>query len=192
MCLQSVMLLACECPPVAPVNQETLKGYDIIFSGKIDSVSPCGTNGIAIAYFTIDELYKGKTMKQTAVHFDCLSSCMMSMAKNENWIIYANYRRFDLISVKLCSHSRKYFQASENDIYLSTAQRTYGQEKDFLNSTLGIQTFIKEEVWNSEQQELKPHNKQPSNFNKIILLLVSFGVMILVYIITRKKKKKNG
>ena len=130
--------------------------------------------------------------KELAKNFDCASSCMMSFAKNEEWLIYANYQRFDVAMVKLCSQSRKQFKASEQDFYLAAAQRTFEQEKEFLKTELGIQPFIKTEKWNNDQQEYKPHNEQPSGMNKIYLLLVSFAVMILIYIITRKNKKKNG
>ena len=98
----------------------------------------------------------------------------------------------DVAMVKLCSQSRKQFKASEQDFYLAAAQRTFEQEKEFLKTELGIQPFIKTEKWNNDQQEYKPHNEQPSGMNKIYLLLVSFAVMILIYIITRKNKKKNG
>lgn len=192
MLLHAAILTACECPPVSPISLELTKEYDVIFIGKIDSISPCSTNGISRAYFTIDELYKGKTGRQTAVHFDCLSSCMMSFAKNEEWIIYAIYQRFDVISVKLCSHSRKQFKTGEQDFYRAASGRTFDEEKEFLKSNLQEQAFLGKEDWNKEQQELKPHNTQPSNSSKIYLLLISFGVMILIYILTRKKGRKNG
>jgi hypothetical protein len=186
------VVMACECPPVSSITLDLAKNYDIIFIGKIDSVSACATNGISIATFTISELYKGNSIKQAMVHFDCVTSCMMSFARNEEWIIYANYQRFDVISVKLCSHSRKYFQPGEQDFYLSAAKRTFDEEKEFLKSGLGVQPFIENESWNKDQQELRPHNDQPSSQRKIMLLLVSFIVMILIYIITRKKRRKNG
>ena len=190
--VHSAVSTACKCPPVTPISKELAKNYELIFTGKIDSVAACATNGVARAFFTIEELYKGNAKQQVEVHFDCASSCMMSFAKNEEWLIYANYQRFDVAMVKLCSQSRKQFKASEQDFYLAAAQRTFEQEKEFLKTELGIQPFIKTEKWNNDQQEYKPHNEQPSGMNKIYLLLVSFAVMILIYIITRKNKKKNG
>ena len=190
--LYQLAAAACECAPVVPVSKELAKGYDIVFFGKVDSISPCATNGISNAYFTIKELYKGNTPQQINVHFDCMSSCMMSFSKNEEWLIYASYQRFDVVSVKLCSHSRKRFSAEAQDFYLAEAKRSFDQEKEFLKTELGIQPFADTETWNTQQQELKPRNEQPSNNNKMYLLGVSFVVMILIYIITRKKKKKNG
>jgi hypothetical protein len=189
--LQSAWLMACECPPLKPISKELANDYDIIFLGKVDSVSAT-TDGISSAYFTVEELYKGRAGKHLAVDFDGVSACMMSFAKNEEWIIYASYQRFDVVSVKLCSHSRKQVNASEQDFYAAAAQRTFAQEQDFLKSAFGIQPFIEKEAWNKEQQDLKPRNEQPSAMNKLWLLLISFGAMILIYILTRKKKKKNG
>ena len=163
-----------------------------IFFGKVDSISPCATNGISNAYFTIKELYKGNAPQQISIHFDCTSSCMMSFSKNEEWLIYAGYQRFDVVSVNLCSHSRKRFSADAQDFYLASSKRTFDQETEFLRTELGIQSFADTDTWNAKQQELKPRNEQPSNNNKLYLLGVSFGVMILIYIITRKKKKENG
>lgn len=190
--LYSTVTIACKCATIAPVTKELCKEYDVVFTGTVDSVATCDSNGISLAYFNIIALYKGNTMQQVKVHFDCKSSCMMSFAKGDEWIIYANYQRFDVISVKLCSHSRKRFKQGEQDFYLAAAQRTFDEEKEYLKTELGIQSFIETGKWNKEQQELKPHNDQPSNINKIYLLLVSFVVMILIYIITRKNKKKNG
>ena len=188
--LHSAVLMACKCSTVSPINQELAKAYDVIFTGKVDSISSCSTD--AIAYFTINALYKGKTTEQVAVHFDCTTSCMMSFAKNDEWIIYAIYGHFDLVSVNICSHSRKHFKTGEQDFYQTASGRSFEEENEFLKSSLGRQAFAEKENWNTEQKEFKPHNTQPSNSNKIYLLLISFGVMILIYILTRKKRKKNG
>ncbi len=190
--LRSVILMACECPGISPINKDLAKDYDVIFIGRVDSVSTFATNGISTAYFTLEELYKGNTPQQLGVDFDGVSACLMSFAKDEEWIIYANYQRFNVISVKLCSHSRKHAKEGEQDFYATAAQRTFEQEKTVLKTIFGTQPFIEKEKWNKEQQEFKPRNEQPSGINKLLLLLISFGVMILIYILTRKKKKKNG
>ncbi len=183
---------ACACKSLPPLTQDLTKKYELIFCGKIDSVSACGDKGWAIAYFTISDLYKGVIDEKIAIHFDCSSSCMMSFSENEEWLIYANYLEFDQASVIFCSPSRKYFQKVEDDFYMIETHRSYEEEKNFLKTTLGIQPFSQKEKWNEEQAELKPHNEQPSDRNKIYLLLVSFGIMMLIVIVTRKKKKKNG
>src|SRR4051812_34424948 len=91
----SSLLSACECPPLSPVTKELCDHYDVIFFGRIDSVALCDTKGNAVAFFTIVELYKGNSEKRIKINFDCSSECLMSFAKNEEWLIYANYRKFD-------------------------------------------------------------------------------------------------
>lgn len=190
--LHSTGLLACKCASMQPLTSGLTEKYEIIFKGKIDSVSVCGDKGMATAYFTIQELYKGIAAQQTAIHFDCVSSCMMNFSANEEWLVYANYQHFDHVTVTFCSPSRKFFQKAEEDFNLAETHRTYEEEKKFLKNTLGLQPFFQKEKWNEEQAELKPHNEQPSDQSKVYLLLVSFGIMILIYILTRKKKRKNG
>ncbi|HRG37416.1 MAG TPA: hypothetical protein PK289_02695 [Bacteroidia bacterium] len=184
--------MACKCKTLASINKEEANQYDVIFYGKVDSVGACDEKGIAIAYFTIEELYKGNLKQHNQIHFDCASDCLMSFAKGEEWIIYGKYQRFDEIKVSLCDHNRRKAQAGEQDFYEAVAQRTFDQEKEFLKTELGTHSFIQDENWNKNQEELKPRNEQPSGMSKIVLLLVSFGVMIIIYIITRKKKNKNG
>lgn len=184
--------IACDCNSLQPISKELAQVYDVIFEGKVDSVSACNAQGIAIAYFTIEKLYKGNTKQQIAIHFDCSSTCQMSFAKDDEWLIYGNYQRFDVLLVKLCEHSRKQAVAGVQDFYAVSAQRTFEQEKEFLKTTLGIQPFAQNENWNKNQEELKHRNEQPADTSKIYLLLVSFGVMGLIYLLTRKKKNKNG
>jgi hypothetical protein len=190
--LQSAWLMACECNSPGPISKELTGRYDIIFVGKVDSVSAFPTDGISNVYFTIDELYKGHTAKQVSINFDGVTSCMMSFAKNEIWIIYANYQHFDVISVNICSHSRKKVNATEQDFFAPAAKRTFDEEHEFVKATLGVQPFAGKETWNKEQEDLKPRNEQPTAMNKMMLLFISFAVMILIYILTRKKKRTNG
>lgn len=187
-CLFSKTIFSCECPPTQPVSKELCKKYDVIFLGKIDSVSPCTTDGIATAYFTINELYKGAVQRSVKVDFDCSSDCMMSLSKGDGWLIYSNFQRFNLLSVNICGHSRKLFADANQDIYQLAAQRTFEQERQFLVSALGIQSFMKSNELNKQQTDLGPRNEHPSPMNKLWLLLVSFLVMILVYYVIKKKR----
>ncbi|MBA3706773.1 MAG: hypothetical protein H0W84_13005, partial [Bacteroidetes bacterium] len=142
-------------------------------------------------YFTINELYKGSVEQHLKVDFDCSTACMMSFSKNDEWLIYAIFQRFDLITVSICEHSRKNFSDSSQDIYQLNSGRTFAQEKQFLNTALNIQPFAKNNELNSQQNELGPHNDQPSATNKLWLLLTSILVMAIVYYLTRYKKQ-NG
>lgn len=189
--LSSGYLFACECKPLTPISKELCGNYNVVFSGKVDSVSACGTDGIATAYFTIDELYKGAVEKYVKVDFDCASSCLMSFAKNDQWLIYATYQRFDLMTVNICDHNRKKINEEAQDIYRIAAQRTFEEEKEFLKVTFGSQLYAVGNKLNKQQTELGPHNDQPTDWGKLGLLLISLSVMGLVYYVTRNKNK-NG
>ena len=188
--LFSKIIIACECPPVKPVSNEIFYNYDVIFSGKIDSVSLCGVQGIAKVYFTISNLYKGSVQQKVKVNFDCLSSCMMSFSKDEEWLMYLTYSRFDIMTVKLCGHSRKFFIDASQDYYQIAAQRTFEQEKEFLRTTLGIQPFAQMDGRDQQLEDFKSSNEQPSGIYKLGLLFISFTAMAIVYFVTRNKKKK--
>jgi len=176
--LFSASSFSCDCPlDLPPVSLETVKNYDVIFYGKVDSVSPCTTKGLAIAYFTISELYKGQISQHQAINFDCSSECMMSFAKGEKWLIFSHFQRFDELLVNFCEHSK------------NASQWSLEKDKAILNEILGIQEFVEKNVINDQQEDLRGRNKQPSSMNKVWLLVISFLVMAIVYFVTRNKKK---
>jgi len=187
----SFFAFACECPPIEPASKKICEQYDVIFYGKVDSIIPCGTEGIGTAYFSIISLYKGSAEQHVSVDYDCTSSCMMSFAKGEEWIIYSVYQHFDLLTVSLCSHSRKKITDGSADFYEAASQRTFSAETSFLETTLGIQPYASHNALNDKQKEMQPHNEQPSALNKLWLLLISLAVMAIIFI-GSKKYFKNG
>ena len=188
--LFSHVAFACDCPPINPVSKDICNTYDIIFSGKVDSVSNCNVQGFATAYFTIDELYKGSVQQNIKINFDCSSSCMMSFVKDEKWLIYSSFQKFDVLNVVLCGYSRKFFNEAAQDFYQVQAQRTFDEEIFFLKATLGIQQYSQTDEINQQQSDSNPRNEQPSGFYKLGLLLISFATMVIVYFVTRNKKQK--
>lgn len=187
--LSSRLVFSCNCLPVQPITKELCNGYNVIFHGKVDSVGSSLENNMSIVYFTIEELYKGKCQQQVKVFFESASDCMMSFTKNEEWLMYCNYQRFDELNTNICGHSRKKFKPGEQDFYQLAAQRSFDEEKLFLASTLSIQPFTKENELYKQQTDFKPHNTQPEGINKLLLLLASFIVMTAIFLITRKKDK---
>ncbi len=185
----SKTLFACECPPLLPITKVACNDYDVLFLGHIDSVSVCDQRENGIACFTIDEVYKGNVTQQLKISFDCSSECLMSFTAGETWLMYATYKRFDLLTVSICGHSRKFFADESDDFYQVAAQRSFEQEKQFLEGTFGMQSFI--ESTKQGLQEINPiiRNEQPGGINKLVLLVVSFIVMISVYFVI---KKRNG
>ncbi|MCE3280054.1 MAG: CbiN domain protein [Bacteroidetes bacterium] len=189
--LISVFSSACECPPLEPLTKKISEQYDVIFYGKVDSVVPCKTDGIGRVYFTINSLYKGSAQQQVFVDYDCVSSCMMSFAKNDEWIIYSMFQHFDLLTVNICGHSRKKITDGSPDYYQAASQRSFEEEKNFLESTFGTQAFASHNKLNDDQKEMQPHNTQPGALNKLWLLLISLGVMVLIYFVTKKFFKND-
>ena len=179
---------ACDCKTLQPISKELCGNYDAIFYGKADSVGVCRPDGSSTVYFTIIELYKGSVEEHVKVDFDCASSCLMSFSKGDEWLMYASFQRFDLLTVKLCDHSRKLFSDATEDVYQLAAHRTFDEEKAFLKNTLGIQKFAENNELNEMHEQMGARNEQPSDKNKILLLLVSFFVMAIVYYLARKKK----
>ncbi len=186
--LFSKLSFSCQCPPLQPISKKICTDYNVIFFGKVDSVSVCGKDGISTAYFTINELYKGAVEQHVKIDFDCASDCMMNFSKGDEWLIYSTYQRFDLMAVNICEYSRKLFSDATQDIYQIASHRTFEQEKQFLKYTFGVQSFTKNNDRNKKQNNLRPHNDQPSAMNKLWLLFVSFTVMGIVYYIAKKKK----
>ena len=179
---------ACECNPLQPISKDLSDKYDVVFYGKVDSVSSCRTDGVSTAYFTIIELYKGSVSKNVKVEFDCSTSCLMSFSKGEEWLLYVSFRQFDILKINICDHSRKLFPDESQDIYQLTAHRTFEEEKLFLKATFGIQKFAEFNEYNAMHEQMGARNEQPSNWNKLWLLLISFASMGVVYFITRKNK----
>lgn len=179
---------ACECNSLPPLSKELCKDYDVIFYGTVDSIGACNDKWSAVAYFTISDLYKGKVKQQIEINFDCNTECMMSLAPDEEWIIYAKYLKFDFLQISICEHSRKKFNDDAQDFYLIDSKRTFNKELEFLKTTLSIQAFVQPTVVNNTVADTSRHNTQPSSWGKVTLLLVSLLVMAIVYFVTRKKK----
>ncbi|MES2138977.1 MAG: hypothetical protein V4511_04675 [Bacteroidota bacterium] len=187
--LLSKMTFACECQPINPISKDLFKNYDAIFTGRVDSVSACLEDGKSTAYFFINELYKGNLKQHLEVVFDCSSECLMSFSKDDEWLMYTTYSRFDMLVVNLCGHSRKFFKDASQDYYQMAAERSFEEEKQFLKSSLGVHSFVQNDEL-SQQQNIS-RNEQPSGINKLWLLLISCATMVIVYLVTRNKNKKN-
>jgi hypothetical protein len=191
LCFAFTYCYSCECPPLEPVSKKISDNYDVVFYGRVDSIIPCSNSGIGTAYFTIISLYKGSAEQKVAIDYDCTSSCMMSFLKGEEWLVYATYQHFDLLTVNICGHSRKKSLEGSADFYQVASGRTFEQENEFLEITFGSQPFSSHNKLNDQQRELQPHNEQPSSVNKLILLIVSLAVMLIIYFISKKFFKND-
>ncbi len=181
--LHSKFLISCDCPPLKPLSKEVCEEYNIIFSGRVDSVGMC--DGTSTAYFFVQALYKGKAMQKIAINFDCSTSCMMNFEKGEMWVIYGKYYKFGKIEVNFCSRSRKFFKDASQDFYAINNQMSYVDEINFLQSNLGTQQIESENNQAQYQRELI----KPSAWSKLWLLLISLAVMAVIWFVSKKYLK---
>src|SRR4051812_3392127 len=99
---------ACQCP-ITTLGLAECDKYEIIFKGRIDSVVNCNNN-FGVAYFEVNELYKGNATKIFKVLFECDVECAMKFNVGEEWVIYSRYKQIDNAMMDWCSRSRKYFK----------------------------------------------------------------------------------
>jgi hypothetical protein len=64
----------------------------------------------------------------------------------------------------------------------------FDEEAVQLKEMLGLQNFIVPNDINKLHEDMGARNEQPSGISKIILLLISLGVMGGIWFFTRKKK----
>src|ERR1041385_573339 len=178
---------SCECPPLTELNADALNKYNAVFYGKVDSVSACAATGLATAYFSITELYKGDLPANVKVDFDCSTECMMSFTNGEQWLVYANSQHYGSLRAEICSHSRKFFSDPQQDIYLMSTKRSFEDEKALLVKLLGIHVPASTDG-KINSQELQHKNEQPDAMSKLWLLGISFLVMVIIYFVSRKMK----
>lgn len=175
--LNCSVVYSCDCPPLQTLNKEYCESSDLIFIGIIDSVSVC--NEKAVAYFNVEELYKGKSFARCEINFDCSTSCQMSMSKGDRWIIYAYYAKYAVPEISFCGRSRKQFENSKDDYYETTHQLSFIKEKETLTALLGVQPLLQCEETSGVQRELI----KPKGFTVLWLLLFSVaGLTIMLYL----------
>lgn len=173
-------LFPCDCPRLPQLHVDSIKQYDVIFKGKIDSLSI--NNDVAIAWFTIDNLFKGNSFKTNGVYFDNISSCQLKMDKGDEWIIYAEYKSFGKIGVNNCSRSRKYFADLKDDYYSINNGMTYSEEFAFLESNFSSQAFMEKEAETMIKRELI----HPSRPQMLYWLLASLIGFLIIYFLFKK------
>ena len=173
---------ACKCAEHNDLTVAGCKVYDLIFQGRVDSIGLC-KEGYAIAYMSVEALFKGKSFSDIEVRYDCASDCQMNFAKGEEWIIYAQYFKYGKAEINFCSRSRKKISAGD-DYYESLNHISYINELRFLNKHFGIQNQeVKEKGGMAERTLI-----QPTAYWKLWLLLISLLVMYVIMYLVKKMK----
>ena len=175
-------LFACDCPPMEKLSVEGLQTYQVIFSGRVDSVSLKGEKGIV--WFLIDTLFKGESARTIPVYFDKSSNCRMEFEKGFEWIIYASYKNFGKAEVEFCSRSRKHFTDEAGDYYTVNNGMSYASELVFLKNNLGLKAFKKPEP--SIDKNLQRELIHPSPFQMLYWLGFSLAGFLGIYYLMKK------
>lgn len=149
--------LACQCPLTA-LNETELAKYDIIFKGKIDSIKLDGKK--SVAFFRVDELYKGLVSKEFNILFDDEDVCKLELRPGDDWVIYANYHQIDNAKLDFCSRSRKYIKNVKEDFFEETTGVSFGEEINFLQTKLGLHKALKENPNKVENRNILPNTNQ--------------------------------
>lgn len=170
---------ACQCP-LSALSLDECDKYEIIFKGKILSVTPCGSK-FGEAMFDVEELYKGNTEQQFKVLFDCNEDCAYNFQVGEEWIIYSRYKQINNAKMDWCSRSRRLFKNDKEDYYTATYGNDYADEVEFLQENLGLhRVMVKKEISAMER------NKLPDVKESIAILLFSLGGILLFYFLFKK------
>ncbi len=168
-----MQIFACDCDPLDALTKENCGVYDVIFEGKVDSVTNCVDGEINISFF-IEELYKGNYLSQINVKNYCADGCEMHFAKGDVWLIYAEKNNAQDVIVHFCSRSRKLNAANENDDYEIASGMKYQQEKDALSSF-----FSNNEQKNTLLKSRSYEKVDPSLIPVFLIVSVVFFLLVL-------------
>jgi hypothetical protein len=165
---------SCECPPYEKLTKLYTNKFDIIFTGKTDSVKN------QIAYFTIEKLFKGSSIKNIFLRSADTMHCSMAFNTGETWLIYGEYLKYGELTADICSRSRR--QIADNDFYATTLLTTFSDDENYLEKNLGLQNF-------AENKESEQYNRElihPDRYSMLLLILFSFAGLLVVYFFIRK------
>jgi hypothetical protein len=155
--------------------------YEIIFRGVVDSVKACDGGLPGEVFFHVQELYKGNATPEFTVLFKCNDPCFVGFKEGEEWIIYTRYKQIGNAMMDWCSRSRKYFKHEKEDYYKVNYGTDYFDELKFLRANLGLHRLLVE-----KNNDAGNRNILPDTTDKIILVLVSIGAIVLFYMLFRK------
>lgn len=180
---------ACDCVAKKDLTIVECRKFDVILSGIVDSVALCN-KGKAITFMQVNEVYKGDIANRFHFDFDCESSCQMSFAKGEQWLIYATYNpELKVYEVNFCDRNRKYFQKNSDDYYATSLGINWKDEIDFLKKNIGLKPNVAQSESSSSKDITQRENQLGTGKNNLVLLLISALLFLLIYFFVTKKIK---
>lgn len=176
--LCAAQIFACNCDPLDALSKENCGVYDVIFEGKVNSVTKCADGEQQIS-FSIQDLFKGNYLSVINVKNNCGDGCAMHFEKDDVWLIYAEKNNAQDVIVHFCSRSRKRVVNGEQDDYAFASGLSYQQEKDKLLSFFSV---------NEEKSNiLKPRQYEKVDPSLIPVFLIVSVVFILLAMWAFKK-----
>lgn len=180
--LFSKLGFACQCP-ITELSDKELNKYDLIFKGKIQSITLNREQSEAL--FLVEELYKGNAASSFKVFFNDLDDCKLELRAGDEWIIYTSYRQVDNAKLDFCSRSRKFFKVAKEDFFAVTTGISYEEELRFLQTKLGLHKLLKD-----NPNKVENRNIIPSSNQFIIIIVCSIAGVLMIYVIVNKLFKK--
>jgi hypothetical protein len=164
---------ACQCPLSALTDKELLK-YEIIFKGKIKSITLNKENSQAV--FMVSDLYKGILADDFNILFNDTDPCKLELRVGDEWIIYSNYYQIDNAKLDFCSRSRKYIRNIKEDYFAETTGISYDEETRFLTEHLGLHKLMKKNPNTVENRNIIPDQTQ-----FVVILICSMICLVVFY-----------
>ncbi|MES2513180.1 MAG: hypothetical protein V4580_03515 [Bacteroidota bacterium] len=138
--LTAKLSFACQCP-LSSLNDKELLKYEVIFKGKIRSITLNKENSQAV--FIVSELYKGMLADDFTILFNDTDPCKLELRVGDEWLIYSNYYQIDNAKLDFCSRSRKYIRNIKEDYFAETTGISYDEETRFLTEHLGLHKLMR-------------------------------------------------
>ncbi len=178
--LLSENIFACDCPPLAKPDSSVFAKYDAIFRGRIIARSPDKAETFVI--FKVIDVFKGVVGEEIELLDDRSSDCALNFDAGQEWIIYADYRKFGKLGADMCSHSRMMPANDTPDVYAVSHHMSYGREITVLEQALGKRDFYKKEENPLEKRDLI----KPSGWGMILLVIISVAALAIIYFLVNK------
>lgn len=176
---------SCECKGTAPLTIVECRKFELIAQCKIDSIKVC-TGDKSLVFVSVLEMYKGNLETKLNFLYDCSTSCMMSFAKDEIWLLYAKRGNQNQFELNLCDRNRKYFAQAKDDFYALNAGLSFADEIAYLKKNIGYK-IPQEENKNKAIDITQRENDETSGANKLLMLAISLVLFLLMYYIVNKK-----
>lgn len=190
----NINMLACDCP-VHPgrLNRDKTDSFDVIMRGKVMLSFPCSGKETQTRFSGL-ELFKGKGIPNILeVTHDCSSACKMPFEKEEEWLLFLRRDSItNTYSVSYCERNRKYIDNPKNDQYTMYNEMSYTEEVTWLRKNMlpvyflepeQAETVIKQDLTIIDQNR---NIRFASNTQKIVIIVGSFGFMVLLIWLIRR------